>query len=49
MIVNIFRSSDYRMVKEHKYFSDRAAAERFCQYIAPKIWGKYTTYFYQIP
>ena len=46
MIVNIFRRSDYRMVKEHKYFSDRAAAERFCQYIAPKIWGK-SIYFYK--
>lgn len=46
MIVNIFRRSDYRMVKEHKYFSDRAAAERFCTYIAPKIWGK-SIYFYK--
>lgn len=46
MRVNIFRRSDYRMVAEGKYFSSRVAAQNFCDYIAPKIWGK-SIYFYQ--
>ena len=46
MKVNIFRRSDYRMVAEGKYFSDHAAAYRFCTYIAPLIWGK-DEYFYE--
>ena len=45
MRVNVFRRSDYRMVAENKYFSDRAAADRFCKFIAPLIWGKDNYWF----
>ena len=45
MYFDIFRRSDCRMVAENKHFSSRAAAEKFCRYIAPKIWGSGYYYF----
>lgn len=47
MYVNVFRRSDWRMIAERKYFRDRASADRFVKYVAPKIFGN-DTYFYEL-